>query len=288
HLNGNYLPDTIAEALALLGGLDRAIRRGDAVMIKPNFNASRPLPASTDRAFLAAVIEILLDAGAKVSVGELSGRADWPTAKVVKNLKILPLLKRYGVPFVDFEFDTWVRLAVDGQYWRSFRVPRSIYEAEKRVYLANMRTHSTARFSASLKLSVGWIDLEDRLILHGGPEGDEKDSAASHEAKIAELNLGWQPDLVLIDGRRSIVDRTGRTTGQTGSQYVYPNVVMASGDMVAVDAEAVRILKQIPAPNNIGVPLREMGQLAVAEAHRLGSIDALVLEAPANAKTTQD
>ena len=94
HLNGDYLPDTLDVALRLLGGLDKAIRPGDHVLLKPNFNCSYALPLSTDRAFLAAVIELLQDAGAQVTVGEMSGRADGPTDKVIGNLKIMPVLNR--------------------------------------------------------------------------------------------------------------------------------------------------------------------------------------------------
>jgi uncharacterized protein (DUF362 family) len=274
HLNGDHLPDTVNRALTLLGGLDQAIRPGDKVMLKPNFNCSYALPLSTSPSFLGAVIEILQDAGARVTVGELSGKADWPTGKVVNNLNILPLLRRYGVPFINFEHDEWVPLAVNGQHWPSFRVPRSMYEADKRVNLANMRCHSSARFSASLKLSVGWIDLQDREFLHA--------DRATVEAKIAELNLGWQPNLALIDGRRSTVARYGR------GAYVYPNVVLASGDMVALDTEAVKILKRYPEDNGLDVPLEEMGQLKTAQAYGLGSMDYVLVEAPANTRTEQE
>lgn len=274
HLNGDYLQFSIQTALELLGGLDRAISPGDRVMLKPNFNCSYALPLSTDLGFLAAVIEILQDAGAKVTVGEMSGRADWPTEKVIANLKVMPVLHRYGVPFVNFQYDEWVPMEVEGRYWKSFRVPRSIYEADRRVYLANMRCHSAGRFSASLKLSVGWIDLEDRDYLH-----EDRDTV---EAKVAELNLGWQPNLVLMDGRRSTVTWHGR------GEYVYPNVIMASGDMVAIDAEAVKILKQFPGENRLDVPLEEMGQLRVAQEHGLGSMDYAVVEAPAHTHTEQE
>ena len=187
---------------------------------------------------------------------------------------IVAKLNRYGVPFVNFEPDEWIPLQVSGKYWDSVRVPRAIYEADKRVYLANMRCHSSARFSASLKLSVGWIDLPDRDRLH-----QERDKT---EAMVAELNLGWQPDLVLMDGRRSTVGWAGR------GEYVYPNVVMASGDMVAIDAEAVKILKQYPAKNKVGGPVEELAQLKVAQEHRLGSLDYVVLQAPPRARTEQE
>jgi len=273
HLNGDYLQFRIGKALALLGGLDQAIEPGDRVMIKPNFNCSYALPLSTDLGFLAAVIEILQDAGAHVTVGEMSGRADWPTEKVISNLKVMPVLHRYGVKFVSFQYDEWVEMAVDGEHWRSFRVPRSIYEADKRVYLANMRGHSSARYSAALKLSVGWIDLQDRDFLHQDRELVEE--------KVAELNLGWQPDLVLVDGRRSTVTRHGR------GDYVYPDVILASGDLVAIDAEAVRILKSFPEDNRLDVPVEEMGQISQALKHGLGSLDYTVVEAPANTQTRQ-
>ena len=274
HLSGDYLPASVDEALCLLGGLDEAIQPGDRVMIKPNFNCSYALPLSTDLGFLGAVIEVLQDAGAKVTVGELSGRADWPTDKVIANLKVMPLLRRYGVTFINFEHDERIPLAVEGRYWDSFRVPRSIYEAEKRVYLANMRCHSAARFTASLKLGVGWIDLQDRDVLHQDRE--------TVEAKVAELNLGWQPNLVLIDGRRSTVSGHGR------GKYVYPNVIMASGDMVAIDTEAVKILKLYPAKNKLDLPVEELGQLKTAQEHGLGSMDFIVVEAPAHTHTEQE
>jgi len=274
HLNGDYLQESVRRALASLGGLDKAIRSGDRVMIKPNFNCQYATPLSTDLGFLAAVIEVLLDAGANLSVGELSGRVAWPTDKVVADLGVLPVLSRYHVPFINFGLDEWVALDVPGRYWSSFQVPRSIYEADKRVYLANIRGHSTARFSASLKLGVGWISPEDREYLH--------EDAEQHELKISELNLGWQPDVVLLDGRRSTATSHGR------GGYVYPNVLMASGDMVAIDAEAVKMLKRYPEDNRLNIPLEEMGQFKVALEHRLGSMDYKLVETPARTRTEQE
>ncbi len=137
-----------------------------------------------------------------------------------------------------------------------------------------MRSHSSARFTASLKLSVGWIDLQDRAVLHADRE--------MVEFKIADLNLGWQPNLVVMDGRRSTVGAYGR------GEYVYPNVIMACGDMVAVDAEAVKILKQYPAENRLDVSLEEMGQLKIAQKHGLGSMDYVVVESPAHIHTEQE
>jgi len=231
------------------------------------------MPLSTNLDFLTAVIEVLLDHGLQVSVGESSGKADGPTSEVVRDLGILPLLKRYGVPFIDFEEDTWVDLKVAGQYWDSFKVPKSIYEADRRVYAANMRGHNSARFSASLKLSVGWINMDDRTYLH--------EDRPLTEYKVGELNLGWQPDLVFIDGRRTTNTQSGR------GAYIYPNLVMAAGDMVAVDTEAIRVLQSFPGENLLNIPIEEMGQIKTALQHDLGSTDYTVRELAAQLETEQ-
>ena len=273
HLNGDSLRQSVARGVDLLGGLDRTIAPGDRVLIKPNFNCEYALPLSTDLAFLAATIEWLQDYGCQVVVGEMSGRAAGPTSRVIQMLGVEKVLARYDVSFLNFEEDEWVELEVKGEYWDSIHVPRSIYEAEKRIYLANMRCHSTGRYTAALKLGVGWISAAEREILHEDRENVGR--------KIPEINAGWQPDLVLIDGRRSTVAWHGR------GDYVYPNVIMASGDMVAIDGEAVRMLKTYPAENRLDIPVEEIEQLAGAVKLGLGSLNAMVMEAPANLHTEQ-
>jgi uncharacterized protein (DUF362 family) len=275
HFNGDYLQASIRTSIELLGGLDQIIRPGDAVFLKPNFNCSYHFPLSTDLGMLAALIEVLQDAGARLTVGEMAGRADWPTEKVVANLGVMPVLKRYGVPFVNFQYDDWIELDIPGKFWQTIHVPRSIYEAEKRVYLPNMRCHSSARFSSALKLSVGFLSPDDREILHS--------DKTCTEGRLAELNLAWQPNLVVVDGRRSTVAWHGR------GEYVCPNVIMASGDMVAIDTEVVKILKTFPENNRISnIAVEDLQALRTAVEHGLGSMDYALVEAPANLWTEQE
>ncbi len=68
---------------------------------------------------------------------------------------------------------------------------------------------------------------------------------------------------------------------------MYLNVIMASGDMVAIGGEAVRILKGYPAENRSNFPASEIEQLAGASKPGLGSFDAIVMEALCNCQTEQ-
>jgi uncharacterized protein (DUF362 family) len=272
-LNGDFLNERVETAFHLLGGLEKSLGRGEEVMIKPNFNCAFRSPLSTEIGILKSLIEILLDFGATVCIGERSGRGAGPTRGVVRDLDLLRHLKRYGTRFIDFDEAEWIEMKIPGKYWNSIKVPRPIYEADRRVYLANARCHSSARFSASMKLSVGWLDSAGRDFLH-----EDKNTT---ELKIPELNLGWQPDVVLMDLRRSTVAWHGR------GEYVYPNVIMASGDMVAIDAEAVKMLKRFPEDNRITLPIEEMGQFIAARELGLGSMEYELFEAEAHTGTEQ-
>ncbi len=272
-LNGDFLNERVETAFQLLGGLEKTIKPGNEVMIKPNFNCAYRTPLSTEISILKCLIEILLDFGAKVCIGESSGRGAGPTTRVVKDLDLIRHIKWYGIKFINFDEDEWIEMEIPGRYWDSITVPRSMYEADRRVYLANARCHSSARFSASMKLSVGWLDSAGRDYLH-----EDKDTT---EFKVPELNLGWQPDVVLMDLRRSTVAWHGR------GDYVFPNVIMASGDMVAIDTEAVKILKAFPEDNRITLPVEELGQFVAAKQMGLGSMEYKLRVAEAHTGTEE-
>ena len=150
---------SVGKVIALLGRLEQAIGRGDRVLVKPNFNSPDPPPGSTDLVFLRAVIELLLEAGAKITIGESAGGAWRPSRNVFRRLGVFELARHLGVEVIAFEdrTDDWVRVKINGDYLKSVTMPRSAYEADKIVYLPCMKTHSIAWFTGALKLAVGFM-----------------------------------------------------------------------------------------------------------------------------------
>ena len=57
---------------------------------------------------------------------------------------------------------------------------------------------------------------------------------------IAEINLGYEPDLIVIDGIECFVDG-GPMTGKKKTA----NVILAGTDRVAVDAVGIAVLKEL-------------------------------------------
>jgi len=255
---GSDIRASLDKVITLLGNLGQAIRGGDKVLVKPNFNSPDPYPGSTDLVFLRAVIELLLEAGARVTVGESSGGIWRPSRNVFRKLGIFELVHHLGVELIAFEdrAGDWVRVKVGGDYLDTVTMPRSAYEADKIVYLPCMKTHGLARFSGALKLAVGFMHPGERRALH----------AHRIEQKIAEISLSWQPNLIIMDGRKAFV-----SGGPAKGQLVEPGLLFASGDLVAIDVEAMKVISTYEARNRlVGNPWQSQ-QIVTALKHGLGS-----------------
>jgi len=250
--------DSIDRAIALLGHLGQAIDRGDKVLVKPNFNSPDPYPGSTDLIFLRAVVELLLEAGTKVTIGESAGGIWRPTRNVFRKLGMFELARYLDVELVAFEdkVNDWVRIKINGYYLDIVTMPRSAYEADKIVYLPGMKTHYIARFSGALKLVVGFMHPGERRTLH----------ARHLEQKVAEISLCWQPNLILMDARKAFL-----SSGPAKGQLAEPGLVLASGDLVAIDVEAMKVLLTYKAKNRLLADPWQSLQIVTALRHNLGA-----------------
>lgn len=254
---GEDIGASLDRSLALLGRLEQAIARGDRVLVKPNFNSPDPYPGSTDLAFLRAVLELLLEAGAEVTIGESSGGMWRPTGKVFQKLGVPELARHFDVELIAFEdrADDWVRVRVNGDYLDTVSMPRSAYESDKIVYLPCMKTHSIAGYSGALKLAVGFMHPGERRALH----------ARYLERKMAEISLCWQPNLILMDGRKAFI-----SGGPDKGQLAEPGLLLASGDLIAIDVEAMKVLLTYEARNKLIADPWQSPQIITALKHSLG------------------
>jgi uncharacterized protein (DUF362 family) len=252
------IQSAVRQAIALMGNLKQAISKGDRVLVKPNFNSPDPFPASTDLSFLQVVIELILETGAKVTIGESAGAVWRPTRKVFNQVGIPELARRLGVELIAFDDrpNDWVQIKINGDYLSKVIMPRSAYEADKMVYLPCMKTHTLGAFSGAIKLIFGFVAPGQRRSFHLG----------HLQEKLADVNLCWQPDLIIMDGRKAFA-----SGGPNRGQVVEPDVVLASGDLIAIDIEAMKVLLDYPASNKIPANPWELTQIVTALKHGLGA-----------------
>ena len=250
------LINDIDRAVELMGGIKKFFAPEDKILIKANFNSPDRYPASSDLKFIRAVVELLKNYGANdITIGASSGLAWHPTSKVLKKKKLPELVDELGIHLVNFDEGDWIKVPIHGQYLQEVHIAKAAVEADRIIYLPNMKTHSLARFSMGLKFAVGLIKPDTRYFLHEG----------NLEEKVVEINLAIKPDLILLDARKCLI-----TGGPAKGKRKKPGYIFASTDLIALDVEALKILKSFKAKNRLNMPIWELPQIATARKLKLG------------------
>ena len=223
--------EAVDKAVKLIGGFEKLRLKGKDVLVKPNVNSDDPHPATTNPEVVRATVELLYEAGARrVVVGDMSGIYWLPTRRSMEKTGIARAALEAGAELAFFEEEEWVTLAPpQARYIKSFSIPRRIYEAEVLISLPVIKTHRYATYSMSLKNFVGIISGADRRKLH---------TSRYMEEMIAEINLAAAPDLIIMDGTLSMV-----AGGPTSGSVKETNVILASGDRIAIDVAGLSIVK---------------------------------------------
>ena len=156
------------------------------------------------------------------------------TRNVLEDTGMLRKAEEAGAEVAPFDEGKWVKVSTGGKYLRTVSLPERALAAKKLVYVCCMKTHRWAKFTLSLKLAVGFMKPSERMLLH----------ARNLEEKIADLNLVVHPDLIIMDGRKCFI-----SGGPACGELRNPNVVLASGDRIAMDVEAIKIIQSFEGAN---------------------------------------
>ena len=256
----------VSEALKLLNLKEVKGRR---VVIKPNFNTADDAPGSTHNDTLSQVVVEMFERGARtVTVGESSGPPQ--TRGVMEKKGIFDLARDLRFDVVDFEqiaSADWVSFPAGSTHWPDgFALPRLVVQSEYTVATCCLKTHGFGGvFTMSLKLAVGLTPKAIRRGMH---------RSSDMRRMIAELNTGYTPDLIVLDGVAAFTD------GGPSSGMLKPgNVIIAGDDRVAVDAVGVAMLKSLGANEAImSRAVFQQEQIARAAELGLGVADASAID----------
>ncbi len=203
------------------------------VIFKPNFNTADPPPASSSMETIKQLIIKLKEMGAKsITVAERSGPAK--TAETFKRKGLYGLAEEFDfkiVDLTDIPNGDYVLIKPKDNHWKDGFLFAKIYnDAECIVETCCLKTHMYGgHFTLSLKNAVGMVSKKNMGELH----------SSKHQRKmIAEINSVYKPDLIIMDGLISFVDR-----GPMEGTRKEANVFVAGTDKVAIDAVGVAILR---------------------------------------------
>ncbi len=244
---GKSLKAVITTAIDAIGGIDRVIQPGDRVTIKPNLNTSDPYPASSDPAFIQAIGELALEAGAaKIEIIEDS-MFRLSTREVAQTVGIEEVAHKLDADLIFLDEHEWVKVSFPrGKYLKSGSIGKPVLNIEKLILAPCLKTHFLARYTGSMKLFVGWLKRKERLRMH----------LRNLEHKIPDLASFFSPDLIVMDARTCFIEG-GPATGTCS----YPGLILASGDMVSIDVEGVRIIQCCNGKNKLNLDVWEIPQI---------------------------
>ncbi len=259
----------VTEALKLLDPKGMA---GTRVVIKPNFNTADDAPGSTHNDTLSQLVKELQARDVRsITLGESSGPPQ--TRGVMEKKGTFDLARDLKFDVVNFDEmpeSDWVSFTPPGSHWANgFALPRAVVSSDCVVSTCCLKTHGFGGvFTMSLKLAVGLTPKPIRRAMHQSPDMRQM---------IAELNTGYAPKLIVLDGVSAFTDG-----GPSRGELKAGNVMIAGHDRVAVDAVGVAMLKSLGANEAImGRKIFDQEQIARAAALNLGvaSADAIDLVA---------
>lgn len=223
-------PSALARsAVETLGGMKRFVKPGNKVVIKPNmsFGSGPEAGSNTHPAIVREVALMCTEAGAS-NVAVLDNVLHSPSDCLAKSQipKYCQDIPKTSVNVVkDKRLFREVKVE-RGRQLKSMEVLSAVLDADVLIAVPVGKSHSSSGVSLSMKGMMGLI--HDRMSFHSRHD--------LHES-IVDMVTVLKPQLVVIDGTRIL-----STGGPGGPGKVIPlNLVIASPDMVAADAQMVAL-----------------------------------------------
>lgn len=224
----------VQKALNELGGINKYVRSGDNVLIKPNISGGNPeiLGSFTSLEVVETLVDLVRGAGGVVTAvidSDMIWTDFWPVAKA-QGWK--SWAKKLGVPLVNLaETECATFDFGEGSTIGKAVVSKKLVNADVIISVPTMKTHLLTDVTLGLKNMYGTFPEADKAKYH------KKDI----ENVIAELNSAFTPNLTIIDGSIG-----GEAFGPLSSKPVNFETIVASNDVVAADSIAAQLIGYDP------------------------------------------
>jgi uncharacterized protein (DUF362 family)/Pyruvate/2-oxoacid:ferredoxin oxidoreductase delta subunit len=236
---GSYVPADIEQAInssvELIGGLERFVKPGMRVLLKPNLlSAKGPDRAvTTHPEFVAAVARLVRSLGGRVVIGDSPAGAKTGIQRVWDNTGLSEVARRDGLNLVSFESSGTAPVAVET---RTYYIARPVLEADLIINLPKLKTHVLTLMTGAVKNMFGVIPGFRKGLYH------KEAPNPRHFARIVvDIYSAVQPHLTIMD---AVWGMEGDGPASGSAREV--NLVLASEDGVALDTVMANIISLDP------------------------------------------
>lgn len=245
-------PADVRRAIDLLGGIERFIRSGDRVVIKPNICAGKPSNTGTvtDPALVVEICKMVAECGAYPVVCE-SPIYPFSSSRVFTRAGYADFEERFGYPLVDIDSSPSRTVRIpDGVAVNYSVISEDVLKCDVLINVPVLKTHLQTTVSLGLKNLKGVVVGKQKHLIH----------LADLNEGIVDLNTLLKSHLTVIDG---IVGMEGGA-GPTNGTAVRMNIIIASDNVVEADSTAVRVMGGDP---------EKVEHIRLAAKRGLGSLD---------------
>lgn len=246
------LKDKIQELVDLIGGFESYIKRGDRVLLKPNFITARSpdKPVTTNPEFIATVAEILIEHGCKVAIGDSPGLGS--ALNVTKSLGLFDRLKKYDIKFINFEQPVLAKIPdskINKRKFKQLYLAGELNEFDKIINLPKLKSHAQMGITLATKNLYGCVVGKEKGQWHFTAGRD----LLTFARLIVEIALTVNANLHILDGIEGM-DGNGPTNGRKRDTHV----ALASDNCIALDRVVVELINKKPEDFPIFTAAREL------------------------------
>jgi len=249
----------LAEAIELLGGMDRFVKDGQKVVIKPNLTwqpafdrwragrrGGKPRAGTDTEPDLVEALAKRIQATAECKLTIAEGTPA-SAEKMYEFMGYMRLAKKLGIELVDGDQGERRTVKVTGGAHAEYSMPVVPTDADVLIDVAVLKTHRLAGVTLGMKNLFGFLPMpKERFHENIGHV-------------LCDLTTMCPPDLVIIDGRVAM-EGQGPITGE----LVKMGILIVGDSVVATDAVGATVM---------GIDPRKVKHLRFAQQRGLGEID---------------
>jgi uncharacterized protein (DUF362 family)/MoaA/NifB/PqqE/SkfB family radical SAM enzyme len=237
----NRVAEAVRKAVKELGGIERFVKKGDTILLKPNL--CDPLApekaATTHPAIVKEVIALVKGAGGTPVVGELAaGNTPNRTKECLKVCGIEIVCRETETRLINFQEGGYIAKNIkDYKVLEKTDFVEAISSVQGIISLPKLKTHGLTYLTGAVKNFFGCVHPEEREFLHHSNTDMFTDG-------IIDIYAHLKPRI-----RLNILDAVISMEGDEGPAYGEPRVtsyVIASSDAVAVDVAAAKLTNHDP------------------------------------------
>ncbi|MDI6807518.1 MAG: DUF362 domain-containing protein [Candidatus Eisenbacteria bacterium] len=245
------ISDSLRYCLHPFGGMEKFVRHGDTVLVKPNLLSARnpDRGITTHPVIVRCLCAMVKEEGGVPVIGDSPAGAEKGIERLWRETGMLDVSREERVDLVNFESSGTVEMSVNGS---KYYVAKPVINVDLVINVPKLKTHSLVLYTGALKNTFGILPGFQKSGFH-----KSQPSVTQFSQVLADVFSLVRPALTVMD---AVVAMEG--DGPASGKLRETGMLVASEDAVALDAVVSRL---------IGLSRKEMKILDMAERMGLGS-----------------